>query len=427
MRLLWFSHFIPYPPRGGAHQRSYNLLRHASGSHETSFVGFNLHGYTPGQLSECETELRKHCSRVEFWQMPITWKSPRWRARLLLSPFDQVPYGCTCFWSPELGAKWTETLREHQGALVHFDSIDLALFTKLAAGFGKVLNHHNCESAMAERRAEVEPNPAKKLYLQSQARKLARLERTICPLFDINVAVSEADARLLESRSPEAQFQVVENGTDTDYFVPSPVPVEPNSLIFAGSLNWYPNISAVRFLIREVWPEVKLRRPGVRLYVVGMKPSGALARSLRQDSQITVVDSPPDIRPWVAKAAVFICPTTDGGGTKVKLLDAMAMGKAIVSTSIGCEGLDAKHGENILVADTPRDLAARAVEALEDAELRGRLGAEARALVERKYAWRVVNAHLEEAYRCACSNFRTRDLGARRHPELDLEGLTTLR
>jgi glycosyltransferase involved in cell wall biosynthesis len=405
MKLLWFSHFIPYPPTGGAHQRSYNLLRHASKSYETTLVAFNLQGSAPGQLAEYKAELKKYCSRVEFWQMPIGWKSARWRARLALSPFERVPYGCTCFWSPELEAKWAEILQQHQDALLHFDSIDLALFAASfgdrAAGFRKVLNHHNCESAMAERRAENEPNPLKRIYLRSQARKLARLERAICPVFDVNLAVSELDMQVLRRHASEAHFHVVENGTDTDYFVPAMAEEEPDSLIFASSLYWYPNISALQLFIREIWPLVKLQRPGVHLYVAGMKPSDSLVRWLRQDPGITVAVSPPDIRPWIARAAVFVCPMLDGGGTKVKILDAMAMAKAVVSTSIGCEGLEVKHGENILLADTPQDFAGLILRALEDRSLRERLSAAGRVLVEERYGWEAIGARLEQAYQCA--------------------------
>jgi len=401
MRLLWFSHFIPYPPRGGAHQRSYNLLRYVARRYETTLVAFNLKAHSPDDLSDWQAGLAKDCARVVFWEMPVKWKSIRWGAKLILSPLRRRPYSCHCFWSPAMAVKWHVMLREHQDALVHFDSIDLALFAGGAAGFRKVLNHHNCESAMARRRAEVERSPAKKFYLQSQAAKLARLEQTTCPLFDVNLAVSEADARLLRKGSPEATFLVVENSTDTDYFSPSSAPAEPDSLAFVSSLNWYPNISAIQYFVREIWPLVKARRRDARLYVVGMKPSHSLAEWLRQDSGITLVDSPADVRPWMSKAAALICPMRDGGGTKVKILDAMATGKAVVSTSLGCEGLEVRHGENVLIADTPEDFAARVLEALQDRVLRDRLGAQARSLVERKYNWSVVGSRLEEAYRQA--------------------------
>jgi polysaccharide biosynthesis protein PslH len=398
MRLLWFSHFVPYPPRGGAPQRSYNLLRHASRLYETTLIAFNLHGKAAAQLTTWKAELEKHCSRVVFWETPVKWKSLHWGAKLMLSPLRPEPYSCSCFWSPSLDVKWRAMLDEHRDALVHFDSIDLALFAGRAAGFAKVLNHHNCESALAMRRARAEPNPVEKLYLQSQARKLTRLEQSICPLFDLNLAVSLADAELLKARSPSASFHVVENGTDTDYFVPLTASEESGSLIFAGSLNWYPNVSAIQFFVRDVWPVVKRQRPGARLYVVGMKPAAWLAAWLRQDPQITLVDSPPDIRPWIARAAVVICPMRDGGGTKVKILDAMAMGKAVVSTSLGSEGLEARHREHLLIADDPQDFAGCALEVLRDRTLRKRLGTAARAFAEREYSWRVVGGHLEEAY-----------------------------
>jgi glycosyltransferase involved in cell wall biosynthesis len=401
MRLLWFSHFIPYPPRGGAYQRSFNLLRSASRSYEVCLVAFNRHGHSSSYLSECCAELSKYCATVTFWEMPARWKSARWWAKLALSAAEGLPYSSSCFWSPEREAEWKIILQQHQGALVHFDSIDLGLFTGAAAGFRKVLNHHNCESAMVERRAERERNPLKKVYLRSQAGKLTRLERATCPLFDVNVVVSELDAQLLNRNCPGAHFHVVENGTDIQYFAPRAGSEERNSLIFTGSLDWYPNIAAIRLFVEKVWPSVKLENPGVRFYVAGRNATVSLLRWLKQDSAITVAANPEDIRPWIARAAVFVCPILDGGGTRLKILDAMAMGKAVVSTSIGCEGLAVKDGENILIADTPEALANVVSEALKNEALRRRLGASGRALAERKYSWGVVGGHLQEAYMCA--------------------------
>jgi polysaccharide biosynthesis protein PslH len=403
-RLLWFSHFIPYPPKGGAHQRSFNLLRHASRSYEVALVAFNLLGQSPERLAGWRNELKKYCADVEFWEMPIRWKSARWWARLVTSPFDRAPYGCRSFWSPELDLRWRATLRRNEGALVHFDSIDLALFAGAAPGFRKVLNHHNCESAMAERRAAKEHNLLKKVYLQSQARKLARLESAICPAFNVNLAVSRTDLEALQSRSPEAHFHTVENGTDTEYFAPLASEEVPNSVIFAASLNWYPNISAVRFFVEQVWPLVKERHPGAQFYVAGMAPAEALLRWLEQDSSIVVISDPEDIRPWIARAAVFVCPMLDGGGTKLKILDAMAMRKPVVSTSVGCEGLEVKNGESILIGDAARDLAKMISLALESRLLSERMGAAAQALIEKRYSWEIIGRSLKEAYRCGLNS-----------------------
>ncbi len=404
MKLLWFSHFIPYPPRGGGHQRSFNLLRHASRSYEISLIAFNLHGHSRRQLDEWRRELKKYCAEVEFWEMPIRWRSAAWWVRLGTSAFDRVPYGCRSFWSRDLEAQWRAALRRHQGALIHFDSIDLALFVDAAAGFRKVLNHHNCESAMSQRRAQNERNPVGKIYLRSQSHKLARIERAVCQLFDVNTAVSRVDMHLLQEKTPRAHFHVVANGTDASYFKPTSAQEEANTLIFAGSLNRYANISALRFFVGRVWPLVKQQFPSLRFYVAGKRPSNSLVRWLKRDSNVVVVADPEDIRPWIARAAVFVCPILDGGGTKLKILDAVAMGKAVVTTSIGCEGLDLKHGEHVLISDSPHDFARMIFLALRNGARRKQLGECGRAFVERYHSWAIIGEHLADAYRCAVSS-----------------------
>jgi len=401
MRLLWFSHVVPFPPKGGNLQRSFNLIRYISTSHEICLVAFNFQGERKDRLREYASELQKYCEDVDFWELPIRWRSTRWWAWLVLSPLFQDPYGCRSFWSRRLTARWQQTLQRHEGALLHFDSIDLAMFAGAANGFRKVLNHHNCESAMTYRRAQREPNSVKKAFLYSLARKLGRLERTICDRFDVNTTVCKLDAQQLRARNPKAHIHVVENGTDTEYFLPSRNLEEPRSLVFAGSLNWYPNLSAIRFFGREIWPLVKQRCPGVRLYLVGRFPPHWLVRWAKRDPKIVLVANPEDIRPWVGRASVFVCPILDGGGTRLKILDALAMAKAVVSTTIGCEGLRVKHGENILVADAPRDFANQVVRVLENGALRHQLGASGRALVERCYSWEKIAWQLKQAYRCA--------------------------
>jgi len=401
VKLLWFSHFIPFPPVGGASQRSFNLLRQAAKSHEVSLVAFNLLGHPETRLEEWRHELGKYCVSIDFWEMPIRWKGAGWWARLAASSLDRVPYSCRSFSSSGLQARWRRTLERSKGAVAHFDSIDLALFAGGAPSFRKVLNHHNCESAMAHRRAQQEPSLLKRVYLLSQARRLARLEQRVCSLFDVNTAVSQLDAEALQGGSPQAHFHVVENGTDTSYFQPDAAPSEPDTIIFAGSLSWYANVSAVEYFVREIWPLVRTLNPVVRFLVAGQGAPGSLARRLSQDPRMALIADPQDIRPWIARASVFVCPILDGGGTKLKILDAMAMGKAIVATSMSCEGLEVKHDEHILIANTPQDFASMIALVLENRTLGQRLGAAARILVENRYSWDIVGQHLNHAYQCA--------------------------
>ena len=392
---------MPYPPKGGNLQRSYNLIRQASRSYQITLVALNFLGESPEQLRSHMEELKKYCERVEFWELPYPWRGARWQAAALASPLFRVPFSCRALYSPRLRSRWERVLRETPGALLHLDSIDLGLFVPATRGFRKVLNHHNCESAMALRRAQREPNRLRKAFLALQARELRRMERSICADFENNLVVSDEDAKQLRAIQPRANFSVVENGVDTDYFRPSPREEQANIVTFTGLLDWYPNVSGIRFFVREIWPLVRSRFPDARLYLAGKNPAEEILALAQADSSIVVVPNPDDMRPILARAAVFICPLLEGGGTRLKILDAMAMSKPIVSTSIGCEGLRIKRDENIFVADVPGEFAQRIAQLLEDQELRWRLGSAGRQLVEREYNWETIGEQLGEAYKSA--------------------------
>jgi SAM-dependent methyltransferase len=140
--------------------------------------------------------------------------------------------------------------------------------------------------------------------------------------------------------------------------------------------------------------------PGIRWYLAGRSPAEAVIRIAKSDPDITLIPDPEDIRPWIWKAAVFICPIIDGGGTRLKILDALAMGKAVVSTTIGCEGLDVKPGEHVLVADGPQEFVRQVLRLLADEASRKQIAVNGRTLVERLYSWEVIGRHLERAYEC---------------------------
>jgi glycosyltransferase involved in cell wall biosynthesis len=263
-----------------------------------------------------------------------------------------------------------------------------------------LLNHHNCESAMALRRAKLEPNPVRRFVLASQARKQAVLEESLCAQVTVNAVVSALDGELLRRVSPSAHVHVVENGTDTDYFVPEPASIEPLSLVFAGSMNWYPNISGLRYFRERIWPRLKSAIPELKLFVAGFSPGPEMQQWAESEPALTLVANPDDIRPWIAKGAVFICPIIDGGGTRLKLLDAMSAGKAIVSTRIGAEGLGIEPGKHALIAESDSEFADLALKALRDPALRRSLSSNARRLVEERFSWQIIGRSLEAAYVC---------------------------
>jgi len=400
MSLIWLSHFIPFPPRGGAPQRSYNLLREASRHRDAMLIAFNRPAESRATLQTYSAELRAFCAEVEIWELPFPWKGLRWWTGLVTNMAQTLPHACEVYRSPALLQRWSDILRAHPGALVHVDSSDLAAFVPAASGHRVLLNHHNCESAMAERRARLERNPLKRFFLAEQSKRHAALERHICGEVAVNAVVSKEDGESLRRQSPTAHVHVVANGTDVDYFRVDRAAPKPNTLVFAGSLSWYPNVSGLRFFRERIWPQLKRDEPGVECILAGKNPAREIRDWSATDPKVTLVANPDDIRPWIAKGSVFVCPIVDGGGTRLKLLDAMSSGKAIVSTTVGAEGLGLTSNEHALLAESADEFAAMTLQLLRDADLRATLARNARAFVERHFSWHTIGAELEAAYAC---------------------------
>ncbi len=407
MNVLWFSHFVPYPPTGGVFQRSFNLIREVSRRHSVQLVAFNSLGAPKTLLDEYAAALKNYCERVEVWEMPILWRHGlRWWMGLTASPFSSVPYNCRCYWSKDLEGRWREILRGGYHSLLHFDSLDLALYSAAAEDLPKVLNHHNWESALILRRGQHDRNPLKKAYLLDQARKLAALECEVCPRFEVNVVCSEVDAQGLRNHNSRIRTHLVENGVDTEFFRPVEGTEEADTLIFSGMLNWEPNVEGIQYFVQVIWPLILRERPRARLYLAGRDPLPSISHLQSHNRGIVVVPNPDDMRPWTGRAMVFVCPLLTGGGTRLKILDALAMGKPVVSTSVGGEGLRVKNDEHLLVADNPKDFAAAVCRLLGDEGDRRRLGKAGRALVEKEYNWEVIGRCLDQAYQTAMSGGR---------------------
>lgn len=248
------------------------------------------------------------------------------------------------------------------------------------------------------RRASVEPRWYARRFLAREATKLKQLETAASPRFGINIVMSPQDGNILRQMAPDVRLAVVPNGVDTGYFQPDGGEAEIPALIYAGGMNMFANRDAVMHFLGSVWPAIRQQIPGVRFFAVGQDPPAELRDMAGEDSGIDVTGYVSDIRPYARQAAVYVVPLRVGGGTRLKVLDAMALGKALVSTSIGCEGLDVTPGEHLLVADTPEDFASSVVSLLRDPARRRQLGAAARRLVMERYAWEIVGDRLLDAY-----------------------------
>ncbi|MEZ4586471.1 MAG: glycosyltransferase family 4 protein [Gemmatimonadales bacterium] len=404
MRILWLSHFVPYPPKGGHLQRGYHLLREASARHEVALVAFYQRSMFDGAASLREATDHLDALVQSVTVVPIPSDAARWRWWTLLATtyFRTAPYDVTLFESREMEGRLREIAGSGSTDLLHLDTVGLWPFAEMFPGTPVVLNHHNVESQMMSRRAGKEQHPLRRHYLSREATKLRRLEERAATRAAVNLVVSPLDAERLRAVAPGSRIEVVDNGVDVEYFRPSPdAAPEPDSLIFVGAMYWYPNREAVEYLVDEIWPLVSAARPSRTLTIVGRKPPPAVAAI--EDRRVRVTDFVPDVRPYLEAAEIYVCPIRSGGGTRLKILDALAMEKPVVATRVAVEGLAMVEGEHFIPAESPSEFAAAIDRLSRDPELRRDLGLAGRKLVEERYAWPVVGRALERAYVGAAS------------------------
>jgi glycosyltransferase involved in cell wall biosynthesis len=257
-----------------------------------------------------------------------------------------------------------------------------------------VLFEHNVEYMIWKRLHEVEKRPWRRALLGLEWRKMRRYEAKACGRAGLTVAVSEADRALLAANAPGADIRAIGTGVDTVYFHPNGAVEAPATLVFTGSMDWYPNEDAIMYFIAAILPQLRQEVPGLSVAVVGRDPSDPL-RAACAVAGVRVTGTVPDVRPYVAEAAVYVVPLRVGGGTRLKIFEALAMGKAVVSTRVGAEGLPIVSGQHFLQADSPADFAQAVVTLLKDPDRRHALGLAGRRLVEERYSWTQVTRQFE--------------------------------
>ena len=401
MRILWASHIIPYPPKSGVHLRSYYLLRGIAARHEVDLLAFIQERwldvfYTSRQegLEDCARELGKLCRSVRF--LPIdNLKRPggklRTAAEGLLSP---TSYTIRWLQSAQSHAAFAEAARRELYSLVHFDTLGVAPFRVHFPRTPATLGHHNIESHMLSRRGKNERNIVKRVYFLLEGTRVRRYEARMARKFDLHVTCSELDCARLREVAPSAHAVAVPNGVDTEYFQPTAYDSPTRSIIFVGSLNWYPNVDAVQFLLREVWPAAKARHPDLRLEIVGSAPPNSVLNLAAELKDVRVHGFVNDVRPLMNAATLYVCPIRDGGGTKLKLLDAFAMEKCVIAHPVACEGIEVSPGVNVQLADSAEAFVGAIDRLLSDTAKRLEMGREARSLVVDTYAFSRIGRQL---------------------------------
>jgi glycosyltransferase involved in cell wall biosynthesis len=399
MRVLWLAHAIPYPPKAGFLNRSYHLLRELARSHEVDVFALvqerwvrTLFPSLEEGLAESREVLTSFCRKVTF--APITKLQRRLgKERTAIEALlAGQSYATTWLDSTSARSILTASTARSECQLVHVDTIGLVPFLDVLPRIPATLGHHNVESHMLARRAQNTRNPLARAYLRRDAHLLLEEERSTAGRFGAQITCSDLDSVRLAELLPQERIVSIPNGVDCDYFRPSAAPPRPGALAFIGTMNWYPNVDAMEYFLREIWPGLRSVAPHATLDIVGSNPPDSLVALAGRHAGVTVHGYVADVRPYIEQAAVLVCPIRDGGGTKLKVLDALASGKAMVAHPIACEGIDVRDGENIVLATEPGDWIAAIDRLLGDAAERERLGSAARALAVDRYSYGSIGA-----------------------------------
>lgn len=403
MRVLWLSHNVPYPPIGGVLQRNYHLIREASQRAEVHLVALRQRALCvdDAALAKARDALESLCASVSVH--PLDWDESR-AARLRLAGqavVGQAPWDELRFYS-SAAHRWFRAAQAPEVDLVHIDTLGLVPYARYFAGLPVVVNHHNVESQMMGRRAEQSASPVKRAFFRLHARLLRRAEVESAQRFDHHLVVSELDGARLREHAPARHTTVVANGVDTTYFARETCDdPESRRAVFVGAHSWYPNRDAVVYFLRQIWPRVQALEPRAEFTTIGRNTCDEVLDAAASDPRIRPLGFVEDLRSEMARAAVFVMPFMQGGGTRLKLLDALAMGVPVVTTKMGAEGVPVADRQHCLIADEPEAFARAVVELVQDPELRERLARAGRELVEQQFDWSVIGARLNDAYAAA--------------------------
>jgi len=390
MRILVLDEEFPYPPNTGKRIRSLNLWKRLAEKQEVYYLAYG----------DEDSENYRMFQQLGMNPIAVKSKIPKksgllFYLRLFLNLFSKYPYIVSSHHSRLFKNEMKKAIEEISPHLIVCEWTPYAVFVEDIKDIKKVIVAHNIETHIWRRYHENEKGKLRKWYIGKQAEKLETFERAVFRRVDGATAVSEIDATDIHSFDHRLPVKVVQNGVDLDYFTPDDSEPAGNSLVFVGTMDWRPNQDAVIYFSNEIFPLVKDRNPDAEVYFVGRNPPSHI-RELDSRPGINVTGSVDDVRPYIRRGTVYIVPLRIGGGTRLKILDAMAMKKAIVSTVIGAEGLDVNHGENILLAESPEQFAAEVETLFNEPDLSKRLGENGRELVEKKYGWDHLSGKLED-------------------------------
>lgn len=406
MKVLIITAFLPYPLNNGCRVRQYHVLKRLAQNynHEIVLISFiestDELVYLPILQSFCtriETVLRK---KSNFSAQSISRFNFRKKqfSNLLNCIFVNEPFGVLRFLSGKMEAKIKAVMSEQVFDIVQIEFTQMASYMPKDSKIPTVLVEHDVDFIRQLRNFRNISRPIPKLESFIEWLKIRKYEIEMCRKYKKVIVMSSVDKEMLLAKDKNLDISVVANGVDTAYFQPIDTEYDNCTLMFLGLPSHGANLDSLRYFCKEIYPKVRAKLPSIRLTVFGEGWVAAFG-DLCCDKSITLKGYVEDLRPYLAHCAALIVPLRIGSGTRLKILEALAMGCPVISTSIGCEGLEVTNGQDILIADKPAKFARRIVDVVTDTRLRQRISKNARRLAETKYSWDKIVALQDQVYR----------------------------
>ena len=394
MRFLFLTPDIPYPLNNGGKIRNYHLITQLAQRHEVTLYTFDLTPHVHGRVEALQQ------AGVRVLLAPLAPHQQNKRLYQLRSLLHPQPYQYFERYNKAMQDLLTTELTRHRYDIVQVEFAQMGYYDLPNNGHTQtILDQHNVEHEVMYRTYRNEKSLLRKLYNYAEWRKFSRQEIKICRKFDKILTTSARDAQILGAKLPNKPFHVIPNGVDSHYFTyDRQQKPEANSLLFTGSIDYYPNTEGLLYFLHEIWPLLQQAQPDIKFYIAGKNPPPEIVAFGQADPHVIVTGTVNDMRDYHHKAAVVVVPLRIGGGTRLKILEAMAMSRPVVSTTVGAEGIDHTAEENILLADTPEAFSQAVLTLLADPDLRQKMGQHGRGLIEKQYDWQAIATQLEKIY-----------------------------
>lgn len=423
-KILILSPVVPYPPTDGGRLRTYKLCKALADKYDFTIIA----RVGPDDIRAIEVGGDDFLRKVTLIPVPIgepkvqpseggkpgffqkiANKFQEWS-----NPWQGMPHGISYSVDPNIKRAIEECLKNNGYGLIHIEHLYMAQYLREIQNIPAILTEIDVEyekfrgfllykrdTPRGKWITRLLDNLIIRMKTSLQLRWVKQFESNLSRLFKLCITVSEKDKERLRAWNPDLEIVVVPNGVDVSYFTPFHSPDEVPTLTFTGHMGYFPNEDAVLYFYEQIFSHIKDAFPEVKFNVVGKSPSEKLLQLAESDANIKVTGFVDDVRPYMASNFLYVVPLRIGSGTRIKILEAMAMKMAVVSTSIGCEGLEVEDGKNIIVADEPDNFAAKVVELIKAPEKRRQIGEQARKLVEEKYDWKKIGEIQDKVYQQA--------------------------